>query len=779
MATSREEAGQLQFKTGMAERVDNAPVIDGIINDKAWQNSSIISEFLELEPHNLDNASEATEVRIIYDDKNLYFAFTNFHKDPGRIKKILARRDDWEGGFAYNSDWVGFGIDSRNDDQSGYYFVVNPAGVKVDVLIARDEDVDSSWDGVWEVKTSINNQGWCAEFKIPFSLFQFSKDNQQVWGLELSRMIYEKQEWINWPGKALGTQGVVSRWGILEGLKNIPTPKQLEIMPFLLGGRIDEGQVEFSKNAGLDIEYGLASNTTLNMAFNPDFGQVEADPSVLNLTAFETFFEEKRPFFVEGAGFFDNEIQLFHSRRIGRQPDFYEPEEGEIVESPQATTILGAMKIIGESNTGLSFGLIESVTSKEYGIWEYQDEGDSTVSKRHFLEPLTNYFIGRLQKPVLNKISNLGLMVTDVRRDGGTSALVTGVDWNFKFLDNKLNFAGQAAHSNQAGTKGNMVQIEFEYQDPVWWSAGLESGVIDEYFEINDLGFLRRNDVWWIGMKVRLRKQEPWGRFLNNNFSLSYGMKGRGDGLVLERSMEINQNNLLKNYWSFGFGSGVNFSAFSDRDVFQDDRAWDYKSETRGYVYTWFQTDRRKRLIIQPFFAIGRGEFSAGGYRAGLELTLKPTDNINIYINGFQDLENDYMQWVGIEDENGELNIIYANSEQLMRDFRFRVNWTFTPDLSLELFYQPFHVDLDYKTFYLLDAPRTNTLIPYSYGENPDFKINNTVGTFVLRWEYLLGSTFFLVYSLNDTREYSAEDEKWEIDKVNSLFLKLTYWFQN
>lgn len=774
-----EEAAQLRFKTARAVRIDAAPLIDGLIEDDAWLTAPKISEFLEWEPDNLDSTSEATEVQIVYDDKYIYMAFRNFQREPHKIKKILTRRDDFDGGFNYNGDWVGVGIDSQNDDQSGYYFAINSAGVQVDVLFSQDENIDSSWDGVWEGKTSINSQGWCAELKIPFSLFQFSNENIQVWGLDLSRMIYEHQEWIGWPGRAVESQGMVSRWGILEGIKNIPAPKQFEIMPFILAGGIAGEQVEFSKNAGLDIEYGLSSNITLSMAFNPDFGQVEADPSVLNLTAFETFFEEKRPFFVEGAGFFDNEIQLFHSRRLGRQPDYFKPEDGEIFHRPQASTILGAMKIMGKSNSGLSFGIIESVTDKEYGTWEYEDDNDSTISKQILLEPLTNYFIGRIQKPVFNKISNLGLMVTDVRRDGGTDAQVIGSDWNLKFFDNKLNLSGQAAHSSKGEVQGNMALIKIEYRDPVWWSIELETGLVDKNFDINDLGYLRRNDVWWVGLRSKLRKQKPWGRFLNNYLSMNLFTRGRGDGLIIGRSIDINQENLLNNYRSFGFGSGLNLSAYSDRDVFRDDRAWDIKTETEGFAYAWFKTDRRKRIIIEPMIATGGGKYSARGHRIGLQLTLKPTDNFNINIDGFQDLDNNYMQWVEVEEKNGEIKLIYAKSKQLMTDLSARVNWTLSPVLSMELFYQPFQVNMDYKEFFYLAKPKTDTLIPYDYEENPDFKINNAVATFVLRWEYSPGSTFFMVYNLNNSRFYSSEDKEWEKDKVNSLFLKITYWFQN
>lgn len=773
----QEIATRLQLKVAQATRTSTPPVIDGVVDDPQWFQAPPVEDFLQIDPLDLAPPSEKTEVRILYDDVNLYIAFRNFESHPGEITGRMTRRDDWMRGFSYNSDWVGVGFDSKNDDQTGYLFNINAAGVKLDVYVSKDRQYDLSWDTVWEGHVSRDSLGWYVEMEIPFSVLQFSTSDELVWGVRFERSIYQLQETVQWPGRPKGTQGLVSRFGILTGLKNVPSPRRLEILPYLLAGQDNVGQSGFTNNIGLDLKYGLASSTTANVTFNPDFGQVEADPSVLNLTAFETFFEEKRPFFVEGGSFFQNRIQLFHSRRIGKRPGFFTPNEGQIISQPAATKILGAVKIMGQTEQGLSFGVIESVTDREYGVLE-KTVGDTVQREQFLLEPYFNYFIGRIEQPLFNTNSNVGLMVTDAHPQGAQPATVVGSDWNLNFLDNALAFSGQLAVSNHENKKGTAFRFFLGYKDPKWWELNTGFGFTDARFEINDLGFMTRNNAWWSMIRGGIRKQDPWGRYLNNNLSVQLKVEGRGDGLILSRSIDANQTNNLKNYWSFGLGFHFNFAAFNDNDTFKDPRAWAFRTEDNGYAYIWVQSDRRRNLTLKPMVGIGRGEFRGWGYRVGLTLTWKPSDNIQFNVDATQDLTPSSMEWVGIVEASTDTSIIYAESEQLTDDIRLRLNWAFTPDLSLEMFLQPFHVNMDYQKFYKLMAPETRDLKSYNYTGDPDFKINNWVGTIVFRWEYHRGSTFFVVLNLNDSGYYSGGDKTWYRSKTNSLFLKLNYWFQ-
>ena len=375
----------LLSKTTRAIRVDSPPTIDGWLDDSVWEKAIPVTDLIQTEPDNLAKPTEFTEVRIVYDDDALYFAFRCHDSEPDRIMRRLARRDEWLEAGNDNSDWINIALDPQNDNRTGYVFIVNAAGVKMDLFIPDDENYDSSWNAVWDAKVSVDDGGWSAEVALPFSVFQFNSQGEQIWGLELNRTIYRKQEWHEWPGKPRGVKGLVSRYGTLTGLENIPPPRQLEILPYVLGGKQLGSVTDNTGSLGVDMEYGLATTSAVSIAINPDFGQVEADPSVLNLTAFETFYPEKRPFFVEGGSFFTPQfgeqiqtlqkgsfmlppIKLFHSRRIGRAPFHFTPSTGSIVSRPESTTILGAAKVLGKTPSGVTYGFIESFTDDEYGV---------------------------------------------------------------------------------------------------------------------------------------------------------------------------------------------------------------------------------------------------------------------------------------------------------------------------------------------------------------------------------------------------------------------------
>jgi len=770
---------QLRFREMVATRTSAPPIIDGIIDDKIWEDAIIENEFVQFEPYNLAAPSEKTEARLMYDNDYVYVAVNNYDTEPEKITGRLSRKDRWMEAFGPHSDWVGVAFDSNNDDRTGYWFAVNPAGSRMDVYVSDATNVmeafDSSWDVVWEFKTAIHDQGWSVEMKIPMSVFQFDANKNEDWGLQVVRYIHRFQEEVQWPGRTKGVNGFVPYYGVLKGMDNIPSPKKVEILPYVLSGNNDESYVS---SMGLDMKYGLSAQSSLNLTINPDFGQVEADPSVLNLTAFETQFEEKRPFFIEGGSFFKNRYKLFHSRRIGQTPGMLVPEDGVIIDSPDATTILGAGKILGETAAGTKYGIIEAVTDEEFGVWE-TESGDTVIQEKGIIEPRTNYFIGRVEQPVFNNLSTVGVMMTDLRRVEAGYANVMGLDWRLKFLDNALTLKGQIVHSTKDGISGNGARFNIGYLDPKWWELNFVTGFTDDQYEINDLGFNERNDKWYYGSYGGLRKQDPWGRFLGNHLEYRYFISGRGgDGLTLSKSLSIEQRNELKNYWSFGAELNMQFAAYNDEDIFRDERAWVYQSETEGYGIFWFQTDKRKKLILRSYLGYGQGEYRPWGYRVGLNLRFRPLNNINLMIEGFQDLGTKSMEWVGIEEDSIGTNIIYAESAALMNDIQVRFNWTFTPDLTFEAFFQPFTVDMDYKTFYKLMAEKTRDLELYDYSGDPDFKINNIVGTFVVRWEYRPGSTLFLVYNLHTDNYYSASDKKWYKDTANSLFIKFNYWLQ-
>ena len=768
--------GQLNLKEMYAVRVQTPPVLDGILDDEVWKNVVPNSDFLQFRPYNMAPPAEKTEVRVIYDDNYIYVGVNCIATQPQKLAGRMGRRDNWQESFGSNSDWVVIGFDSNNDDRTGNNFAANMVGSKMDVEVSGGGRTafDPSWDAVWDYKSAIHEEGWSVELKFPFSIFSFQANSNEDWGLLVSRHIQYKQEEVQWPCRPVGVEGFVPYYGVLKGISDVPAPKKIETLPYLLNGNTDNVN---TSSMGLDLKYGFSARSALNLTVNPDFGQIEADPSVLNLTAFETQFEEKRKFFVEGNNFFKNRYELFYSRRIGKTPGLLTPDDGEIISKPDVTTILGAGKLLGETKGGTKFGIIEAITDEEYGIWEHE-VGDTLVREKVLIEPRSNYFIGRVERAVFNSLSTVGLMVTDLRRKNAGYSNVLGLDWNLRFLNNALSTGGQLVHSLKDGTAGDGARFYIGYLDPVWWDLNFFTGYKDKTFEINDLGFNKRNDSWYFGTRGGIRKQQPWGRFLKNELKFRLIVDGRGDGLVLNKSLKIEQQNDFKNYWSIGSDLDMNFASFNDNDTFRDDDAWVYRSETMGDLRLWLRTDQTKIITADISLSVGRGEYSPWENRFGLKLNYRPLNNVSLALDFTQDLDRSAMEWVGIEEDESGKNIIYAESSALMRDMKLRFNWTFTPELTFEAFMQPFTVDMDYMLFNRLMREKTRDLEPFLYSENPDFKLDNNVGTFVLRWEYKPGSTAFVVFNLNKRRYFSSQEQEWSTNNSNSLFIKLNYWFQ-
>ena len=768
--------GQSNLKEMYAVRVQTPPVLDGILDDEVWKNAIPNSDFLQFRPYNMAPSSERTEVRLVYDDNYIYIGVNCIATQPQKLVGRMGRRDNWQESFGSNSDWVVIGFDSNNDDRTGNNFAANMVGSKMDVDVSGGGQnmFDPSWDAVWDYKSAMHSAGWSVEFKFPFSIFFFEANSNEDWGLFVGRHIQYKQEEVHWPCRPVGVEGFVPYYGVLKGISDIPPPKKIETLPYLLNGNTDNVN---TSSIGLDLKYGFNARSSFNMTVNPDFGQVETDPSVLNLTAFETQFQEKRKFFVEGNKFFKNRYELFYSRRIGKTPGLLTPDDGEIISKPNVTTILGAGKLLGETKKGTKFGIIEAVTDEEYGVWEHE-VGDSLVREKILLEPRSNYFIGRVEQPVFNSLSTVGLMVTDLRRNNAGYSNVLGLDWNIRFLNNALSIRGQLVHSSKDRTSGNGARIFVGYLNPEWWELKFFTGYKDKTFEINDLGFDWLYSNWYYGVDGGIRKQKPWGRFLKNDLKIKYHVGGRGDGLINNKYLRINQKNDFKNYWSIGSDLDMNFAAFNDYDTFRDNDAWVYKSETIGDFRIWIRTDQRKQFTTDVSLSIGRGQYSPWENRFGLKLNYKPLNNVSIALDLTQDYDRKAMEWVGIEEDSLGKNIIYAESSSIMRDIKLRFNWTFSPELTFEAFMQPFTVNMDYLSYNKLLKEKTRDLEPYIYTDDPDFKLDNNVGTFVLRWEYKPGSTAFIVYNFNKRRSFSSQDQTWSTISSNSLFLKLNYWFQ-
>ena len=452
-----------------------APIrIDGVLDEAVWAEAPVIDRFIQVDPEEGRPASERTEARIAYDTEALYIG-VRLH-DRGRIQSRLGRRDM----SLMDSDWFGVVIDSYHDHRTGFTFDVNPAGVQRDAVKSVQGDGgegdDNSWDAVWEVATTVDDGGWTAEYRIPFSQIRFPQDPDQVWGILLERLIGRRAEYSTTTYTPKTERGGIPAYGHLLGVREIEQGNTLELLPYVVARteRVDPGDNPFRSDAehfgsaGMDLRWRATSTLTLNATINPDFGQVEVDPAVINLGVYETFFEEKRPFFVEGNEIFDfgrntSGGRMFYSRRIGRAPQLSAPGPAD---APDGTTILGAAKFTGKTAGGWSLGLIEAVTAEETA--RFLDEG--TGARGDFtVEPLSNYLVARGRRDLRDGQSAVGFMLTAANRrldSPAAEALLRsgayagGVDFRHEFGNRAWVVQGSAAWSHIRGTPEALVRVQ-------------------------------------------------------------------------------------------------------------------------------------------------------------------------------------------------------------------------------------------------------------------------------------------------------------------------------
>ncbi|WP_024772310.1 DUF5916 domain-containing protein [Aquimarina macrocephali] len=401
------------------------PTINGLIDEPGWDVVEWTSDFIENQPDENTPPSQETKFKIVYDQKYLYVAYRCYDTEPDKIEKRLSRRD----GFA--GDRITLILDTYHDKRTAFSFTITAAGVKGDEFVSRNGDNwDSSWNPIWYAASNIDDEGWTAEIKIPLSQVKFGKSKEQVWGLQVNRLLFRKDERSVWQRIPRDASGFVSEFGELHGLINIEAQKQLEIQPFAVtqfdtypeekGNPFRDGE-DFKLNGGLDAKIGITNDLTLDLTVNPDFGQVEADPAAIALDGFQIFFREQRPFFVENKNIFDyrfanNQDNLFYSRRIGRSPQgSISGIDNEFIDKPTNTTILGAAKFSGKTKDGWSIGILESVTSRE--IAKIEDENGN--KREAIVEPLTNYMVGRVQKDFNQRNSFIGGIITATNRNLG------------------------------------------------------------------------------------------------------------------------------------------------------------------------------------------------------------------------------------------------------------------------------------------------------------------------------------------------------------------------
>ena len=776
-------------RTATAIRIDGTPPqLDGVLDDEVWKIAPLHEEFMQQDPDEGKPSTERTTFQIAYDDEAIYFGIVCYDKKPDKIFSRLVRRDNY-----VTSDRLDVILDPHYSRQNAFWFTVYPSGSVTDGVISGRGWWDNTWDGIWEVKTKIHENGWTAEYKIPYHVLRFAPKEKYTWGLQVSRSISRKKEYALWRLIKKDEPGWVSRFGDLTGIEDIHPPHHLELIPYTMGRMIRNNKTDVWGNVGGDVQYGITSAITLNATVNPDFGQVEVDPASLNLSAYEEFFEERRPFFVEGASIFgSNDYNFFYSRRIGRRPGHFDiPDGAEELNRPEATTILGAAKIVGRTNGKTSFGIMEAVTSPEHA--QIKQKGKT----RDFLvEPLTNYFVGRVKQDILKGNSYIGLVTTAVNRDTSNSAYVGGLDWDLKFAKERYQVTGTIATS-QAGKiddrkSGYLAHLEFD-KSGGWLRFDTDFRVLSPDLEINDLGYRRRADMVEWNYDFTVRKEKPFSIFRRVIFGLYGWRTWNYDGMSISRYSEIWTDGRLKNYWDYDLWVGRNLESFSDDDTMRGGTL--IKSPPGWWIYTQLRTDSRKRvqLRLNPVFAWNDDRRSYD-YDVRLWIRIRLASNIEVSLGPSYSYGVKDAQWVDLVEENinGHLekHYVYGELENRTLDFTTRANISFTPTLSVQFYVQPFITIGDYANFKELVEPRSYQFTPYALNEDRDFHRRSLRGNTVLRWEFRPGSTLFLVWTQSRAAELEQVDtadlEFRPLHRLRSSFtdegkniflIKCRYWF--
>lgn len=759
------------------------PIIDGKLDDAIWQQSPSSADFLQLDPNEGAAASEKTTVQIAYDEAGLYVGIRMYDSDPQAIVSRLTRRDG-----ETEADWVSLSLDPHLDRQTGCFFTVYASGSVVDGIYSDDRNKDETWNSVWKVETSIDAEGWSAEFYIPYYVMRFSPQDEYIWGLNVERHISRKQERTHWNLMRKGEPGLVSQFGNLQGIRDINPPLHLEYLPYAMGRTIVDGSTDYFGNAGVDIRYGVTSSLSLNATVNPDFGQVEADPAQLNLTAFEEFFDEQRPFFVEGASIFQiGSYDLFYSRRIGRRPGYFALPDGAVErDRPEATTILGALKLTGKTEGKTAFGLLQAITAPEdavIGIGAARDE--------FRVEPLTNYLVGRVRQDVLDGTSGVGLFTSAVNRRDGQSAYVGAMDWDLRFREDTYNITGNLAASRAGAPddrqSGYIAHVELDKRGG-WVESEVGLAAISPDVLINDLGFLPRGDLLQSWGQVQFFRYAPIGPFRGFDSRLQAEVEWNYDRLLLNNSYNVSNWGDMQNYWRLHLHFGREFAAMNDDDVFRGGPI--VKRLAENWIHARVETDQRKALsfYVHPDW---RGHDNGRSYVHGLRtgVVWRPLPSVQVSMEPRYERKVIDAQWVDAIAATDGVHYVYGELDSRTLDMTTRAEVSFTPGLTLELYLQPFIAIGDFGAFKELTAAQSYNFSPYALGENRDFHRRSLKSNLVLRWEFSPGSALFVVWSQSrraDLGDPTAEDLEFRpINRIgrsftddgdNVFLVKASYW---
>ena len=825
-----------------AHRAGVPPVIDGRLDEPSWQSADVAGGFRQYEPKEGAPATEPTEVRVLYDNASLYVGVRLYDSEPSRIVARMSRRDENP-----DADRFTFYVDALHDRLTGAAFEVSAAGAQRDQSISNDTNRDDSWDAVWEAAVSIDEQGWVAEMRIPLSQLRFLKAERQTWGFNLERFIYRKNErvWLELVPK--DESGLASRMATLTDIDGVEPRRALEITPYTVlrsefieppvaGNPFNDGSRYFAAT-GVDLKYALRSNVIFNATVNPDFGQVEIDPAVVNLGAFETFFPERRPFFIEGNQIFSNfgnlgannnfgfnrtEPMVIHTRRIGRFPQG--AASGDFVDVPSSTTILGAAKLTGKTTRGWSFGILDAVTDREHGRAESAGLRTSTE-----IEPLTNYFAGRLLREFGGGRSGVGALATSVNREYGPPPLkellpgraqVVGAD-GYHFLDAGRDWVlnGQLLVSEVAGTSAAIERLQLAPQrylqrtdtphitfDPSrtslrgWnghvnlnrnqgaWTVNSAVWAVSPGFDSSDMGFHFDGDRWGHHAVFAWKQIEPDRFSRERNVFVGKFYVWNFDNTLLSDGLMAFPSVTFQNYWNLSGNVGWFRQGQDDRLTRGGPPALNLPGAS---WYVALNSDARKRVVLRVDAGREWGDSGADQGKGSISVDWKPSSRVKLSTGPSYSHSINPAQYVTNADDAAATatsgkRYVFARLQQKQLSLDTRVNVLFTSKASLQMFMQPLVVAGDYLDFKALAAPRTFDFDAYpNPPADPSFNFKSLRANAIFRWEWRLGSTLYVAWTQQreDLSNPGSFQVGRDLERVftapsdNILLIKLSRWF--
>ncbi len=830
------------------------PIIDGRLIEEIWKLGDAVNEFSQREPKEGEPATEPTEVRIFYDEGALYVGARMFSKNPEKIGGGATRRDQ----LGYAETFV-LNLDPYHDRKTSYSFGVTVAGVRQDYYHPIDDEIkqrDVNFTPVWEARANIDSLGWTAEMRIPFSQIRYHDLPVQIWGVNFNRYIPSRNEDVYWRLRRNRDTGWSSLFGDLVGIEQIQPSRRMELLPYVSGGAtftgardpnnpFDDGK-NLKPRVGGDLKMGLGPNLTLDGTVNPDFGQVEADPAVVNLTAFETTFAERRPFFVEGNRLLSNTGQTyFYSRRIGAAP--HGSVTGSFVDKPTDTEILGAAKVSGRLSSGLSLAALGGWTAREHARAFDLTTGATTSTEA---EPPTGFAVVRLEQEFGQYVSTAGVVLTAVRRDfseGSTlsailpgQAITGGTNWNIRFEGGKYELSGDAGFSYVEGTpdairrlqmtsaryfqrpdatnatldptrtslSGYTGSLAFNKNGGEHWLWGLSALAKSPGFELNDLGQLSTADDIQFTPSIRYRETLSTQYFHNFEFGISSASLWDFEGIRQSTNTTASGKVTLKNFWRTTLDvlfrtRGMSDNATRGGPLMGTPSSWNITlTEASGVT---------SRTRMSGTASYGFDEFGGWTYDISGTYAPRPGDQWDFTISPRYNHTVDSRQYVtsvsGGRSETFGRRYIFSFIDRSTISMQLRLNYNFNPDLSLEMYAEPFASSGRYYDFGELSAAQSRSLRVYgkegtgivrnsngSYAvtdgaqtftlQNSDFNVRSFRSNVVLRWEWRLGSTLYLVWQQN--RSFSENQGNlvrpsalWESVRItgdNFLLLKLSYW---